>query len=230
MSLAAHCITARMTNWFTQTGLSTCDLHQLFTRLWWWLSLRLLKWQSPLLTRVLPRTTLTQTIRLHYEMFPPLSNHLLYHGDFTFHWEFFSFIDISMMNSTFCTKKGKYFSGLSTCDLHQLFTRLWWWLSLRLLKWQSPLLTRVLPRTTLTQTIRLHYEMFPPLSNHLLYHGDFTFHWEFFSFIDISMMNSTFCTKKGKYFSKSACFILMWKLKLCELSLHAGDLVCIQSS
>lgn len=121
-------------------------------------------------------------------------------------------------------------TGLSTCDLHQLFTRLWWWLSLRLLKWQSPLLTRVLPRTTLTQTIRLHYEMFPPLSNHLLYHGDFTFHWEFFSFIDISMMNSTFCTKKGKYFSKSACFILMWKLKLCELSLHAGDLVCIQSS
>ena len=70
MSLAAHCIRARMTNWFTQTGLSTCELHQLFTRLWWWFSLRLLKCQSPLLTRVPPRTTLTQTIRLHYKMFP----------------------------------------------------------------------------------------------------------------------------------------------------------------
>ena len=41
--------------------------------------LRLSKRQSPLPTTVLLRTTLTRTIKLHYYMLPPGSNHLLYY-------------------------------------------------------------------------------------------------------------------------------------------------------
>ena len=41
----------------------------------------------------------------------------------------------------------------------RLFTWLWWWLLLRFLNCQSPLLTTVFLRITLNQTIRLHYYM-----------------------------------------------------------------------
>ena len=68
-------ITAKLTNQFTQTGLSTFDWQQPFTWLWW-LPLRLSKRQSPLPTTVLLGTTLTRTIKLHYYMLPPGSNHL----------------------------------------------------------------------------------------------------------------------------------------------------------
>ena len=53
--------------------------------------------------------------------------------------------------------------------IRQPLTWLWWWLLLRLSKRQSPLPTTVLLRTTLTRTIKLHYYMLPPGSNHLLY-------------------------------------------------------------
>ena len=51
-----------------------------------------------------------------------------------------------------------------------MMTWLWRWLPLRLSKRQSPLPTTVLLRTTLTRTIKLHYYMLPPDSNHLLYY------------------------------------------------------------
>ena len=77
LSLTANNITAKLTNQFTQTVLSTFDWQQ---PIWlrWWLPLTLSKRQSPLLTTVLLRTTLTRTIKLHYYMLPPGSNHLLY--------------------------------------------------------------------------------------------------------------------------------------------------------
>ena len=59
--------------------------------------------------------------------------------------------------------------NLELQHLTKLFTWLWWWLLLRFLKCQSPLLTTVLLRITLTQMISLHYHMLPPHSNHLLY-------------------------------------------------------------
>ena len=86
LSLTANNITAKLTNQFIQTGLRTFDWQQLFTWLWWWLPLTLWKRQSPLPTTVLLRTTLTWTIKPHYYMLPPGSNHLLYiylHGTFT---------------------------------------------------------------------------------------------------------------------------------------------------
>ena len=70
-------ITGKLTNQFIQTGLRTFDWQQLFTWLWWWLPLRLSKRQSPLPTTVHLRTTLTRTIKLHYNMLSPGSNHLL---------------------------------------------------------------------------------------------------------------------------------------------------------
>ena len=78
LSLTANNISAKLTNQCTQSGLSTFDWQLPFTWLWWWLLLRLLKHQSPLLTTVLLRTTLTWTIKLHYYMLPPGSHHLLY--------------------------------------------------------------------------------------------------------------------------------------------------------
>ena len=75
-------ITAKLTNQFTQTGLSTFDWQHPFTWLWWWLPLRLSKRQSPLPTTVLLRTTITRTIKLHYYMLPPGSNHLLKNSSF----------------------------------------------------------------------------------------------------------------------------------------------------
>ena len=77
LSLTANYITAKLTNQCTQTGLSTFDWQQPFTWLWWWLPLRLSKRQSPLPTTVHLRTTLTQTIKLHYYMLPLGSNLLL---------------------------------------------------------------------------------------------------------------------------------------------------------
>ena len=61
-----------------QTGVRTIDWQQLFTWLWRWLPLRFSKRQAPLPTTVPLRTTLTWTIKLHYYMLPPGSNHLLY--------------------------------------------------------------------------------------------------------------------------------------------------------
>ena len=78
LSLTANNISAKLTNQCTQSGLSTFDWQLPFTWLWWWLPLRLSKHQSPLPTTVLLRTTLTWTIKLHYCMLPPGSNHLLY--------------------------------------------------------------------------------------------------------------------------------------------------------
>ena len=75
LSLTANNIAEKLTNQFIQTGLSTFDWQQPFTWLWWWLPLRLSKRQSPLPTTVLLRTTLTRTIKLHYYMLPPGSNH-----------------------------------------------------------------------------------------------------------------------------------------------------------
>ena len=66
LSLTANNITAKLTNQLIQTGPRTFDWQQLFTRLWWWLSLRLSKRQSPLPTTVYLRTTLARTIELHY--------------------------------------------------------------------------------------------------------------------------------------------------------------------
>ena len=66
LSLTADNITAKLTNQLIQTGPRTFDWQQLFTRLWWWLSLRLSKRQSPLPTTVYLRTTLARTIELHY--------------------------------------------------------------------------------------------------------------------------------------------------------------------
>ena len=78
LSLTANNIMAKLTNQCTQTGVSTFDWQQPFTWFWWWLPLRLSKRQSPLPTTVLIRTTLTRSIKLHYCMLPPGSNHLLY--------------------------------------------------------------------------------------------------------------------------------------------------------
>ena len=63
-------IRAKLTNQLIQTGLSTFDWQQPFTWVWWWLPFRLSKNQSPLPTTVLLRTTLTQTIKPHYDMLP----------------------------------------------------------------------------------------------------------------------------------------------------------------
>ena len=76
LSLTANNISAKLTNQCTQTGLSTFNWQLPFTWLWW-LLLRLSKRQSPLPTTVLLRTTITWTIKLHYCMLPPGSNHLL---------------------------------------------------------------------------------------------------------------------------------------------------------
>ena len=68
LSLTANNITAKLTYNFTRTGLSTFDSQQLFTRLWWWLPLRLSKRQSPPTTKDLLRTTPTRTIAQHFHM------------------------------------------------------------------------------------------------------------------------------------------------------------------
>ena len=66
LSLTANNITAKLTYNSTRTGLSTFDSQQLFTRLWFPLTLS--KRQSPPTTKVLLRTTPTRTIALHFHM------------------------------------------------------------------------------------------------------------------------------------------------------------------
>ena len=71
-----------------------------------------------------------------YERFDELDSNMFGQGD--------------VMSTRICDRKLS-----SKSNPQQPFTRLWWWLPLRLLKRQSPLPTTVLLRTTLTWMIKL---------------------------------------------------------------------------